>query len=355
MFSLRVDLCALRDKSYNTASMKSTLTLEDIYTPVQAGLGRVPSLIRETLDTPIQKMREMVDHFFSKNGKLLRPALIFLGAGLSRTLRPGDGIPSERNETAELYLAAATEIFHAATLIHDDIIDSAPLRRGVSALHIKSGPQAAVLAGDYFHDRAIVTIFRHGNDKIIPLFLRTAGEICEGEVQEISEKKNINLTEAIHFEIIRKKTASLLACALQTGALIWGIDPEKAEALGRFGQYFGMAFQITDDALDFSGKESEFGKTLGSDLEEGVYTLPVIHGLASEERDRIVRILYSRSHNRRFSMLREILEKSGALAYALAKAKTFMAMAKRELEVFPPSVFRTSLEQLADYVLERDR
>jgi len=335
--------------------MTTILNLETIYAPVNTGLTQVPALIRETLDTPIPKMREMVDHFFSKSGKLLRPALIFLGAGLSRSLQRENGIPSERNETTELYLAAATEIFHAATLIHDDIIDSAPLRRGVSALHIKSGPQAAVLAGDYFHDRAIVTIFRHGNDRIIPLFLKTAGEICEGEVQEISEKKNINMTEETHFEIIRKKTASLLACALQTGALIWGIDPERSESLGRFGTFFGMAFQIIDDFLDFTGEEHEFGKTLGSDLEEGVYTLPVIHCLASGDRDKVVRILYSRSHNKRFSMLREVLEKSGALVYAFAKAKAFIAMAKRELEVFPPSCFRTSLEQLADYVAERNR
>ena len=299
-------------------------------------------------------MREMVDHFFSKNGKLLRPALLLIGAGLSRTLQPGHGVPSERNETAELYLAAATEIFHSATLIHDDIIDSAPLRRGVSALHIKSGPQAAVLAGDYFHDRAVVTIFRYGNDRIIPLFLKTAGEICEGEIQEISEKKNINMTEEAHLAIIVKKTASLLACALETGALIWGIECAKAEALGRFGKFFGVAFQIIDDYLDFTGKESEFGKTLGSDLEEGVYTLPVIHCLASGDRDKVVRILYSRSQSRRFSMLRETLEKSGALNYALAKARAFMAAAKKELEVFPPSIFRTSLEQLADYVLERN-
>jgi octaprenyl-diphosphate synthase len=335
--------------------MKTTLSLEEIYAPVHAGLSQVPSLIRETLDTPISKMSEMVDHFFSKNGKLLRPALILLGAGLSRSLQPGRGIPSERNETAELYLAAATEVFHAATLIHDDIIDSAPLRRGVAALHVRSGPQAAVLAGDFFHDRAIVTIFRHGNDRIIPLFLKTAGEICEGEIREISEKKNINMTEETYFEIIGKKTASLLACALQTGALIWGIDPEKCEALGRFGNFFGMAFQIIDDCLDFTGEEHQFGKTLGSDLEEGVYTLPVIHCLVSQDRDKVVRILYSRSHSKRFSMLRDVLEKSGALKDAFVKAKAFVAMARRELEVFPASDFRTSLEQLADYVLERNR
>ena len=163
------------------------------------------------------------------------------------------------------------------------------------------------------------------------------------------------MTEEVHFDVIRKKTASLLACALQTGALIWGIEKEKAEALGRFGTFFGMAFQIIDDYLDFTGQEHEFGKTLGSDLEEGVYTLPVIHCLSSEARDKVVRILYSRSHSKRFSMLREVLEKSGALGYAFAKAKDFIVRAKRELEVFPPSRFRTSLEQLADYVAERNR
>ena len=335
--------------------MNPVLTLEDIYKPVREDLKRVPDLIRETLDTPIPKMRGMVDHFFLKSGKLLRPALVLLGAGISKSLQPGQGVPSERNETAELYLAAATEIFHAATLIHDDIIDSAPLRRGIAALHIKSGPQAAVLAGDFFHDRAVATIFRHGNNQIISLYLRTAGEICEGEVQEISEKKNINMTEEVHFEIVRKKTASLLACALQTGALNWGIEPEKSEALGRFGFSFGMAFQILDDCLDFMGEESEFGKTLGSDLEEGVYTLPVIHCLMSSDRDKVVRILYSRSHNKRFSMLKDLLEKSGALDYAIKKARSFIVMAKSELESFPPSPFRTSLEQLADYVLERNR
>lgn len=333
--------------------MTKTLNLETIYSPVRANLAQVPALIRETLETPIAKMREMVDHFFAKDGKLLRPALIFFGAGLARTLKPGPGIPSERNETAELHLAAAAEIFHAATLIHDDIIDSAPLRRGVAALHVKSGPQAAVLAGDFFHDRAIVTIFRYGNDQIIPLFLKTAGEICEGEVQEISEKKNINLTEEAHLEILRKKTASFLGCALQTGALLWGMEPEKCEALGRFGELFGMAFQITDDYLDFFGTEHEFGKTQGLDLEEGVYTLPVIHCLASADHDKVVRVLYSRSHRKRFAMLKDILEKSGALDYTFAKARAFVDRAKRELEVFPASSFRTSLEQLADYVLER--
>jgi len=335
--------------------MTTTLNLETIYAPVAPVLKQLPDAIAQTLRTPSERLKEVIEYFFSKNGKFLRPALLCFGAGIARSLTGPAAVISERKETAELYLAAATEIFHAATLIHDDIIDSAPIRRGLPSLHVKWGPQTAVLAGDFFHDRAMVTMFRHGNDQITPLLLKTAGEVCEGEIQELSEKGNVNMTEAAHFEIIRKKTASLLACALQTGALVWGIDPDKLEVLGRFGTDFGMAFQLIDDYLDFTGRESEFGKTLGSDLEEGVYTLPVIHALGGTDRDKVIRILHARSHSKRFSMLKEILEKNGALTYALAKGKEFIGKAKTELEVFPRSPFRTSLERLADYVLERNR
>ena len=335
--------------------MTQTLNLASIYAPVTSGMESVPGIIRDILKTPNRRIEDVVRYFLSRNGKLLRPALVFLGGGLARSLSAGAPVPAEREETAELHLAAATEIFHAATLIHDDIIDSAPIRRGLPSLHVKWGPQTAVLAGDYFHDRAVVTIFRYGNDRIIPLFLKTAGEICEGEMQELGEKNNINLTEEIHFEILRKKTASLLACALQTGALVWGMDEARAEALGRYGNYFGMAFQITDDCLDFTGRENELGKTLGSDLGEGVYTLPVIRCLASADRDKVVRILHARNHGKRFSMLKTLLQKNGALEYALEKAKGFVSRAKAELEGFPESPFKTSLLGLADYVIRRER
>ncbi len=329
--------------------------IEQIYQPVENSLKRVSSVILETLDTPVLKLRETIEHFFSNNGKLLRPTLVFLGGGVARTLKNNLELISERNETAEMFLAAATEIFHAATLIHDDIIDNAPLRRGVSTLHIKSGPQAAVLAGDYFQARAVNTIFRYGNEEISRLFLKTAEEICEGEAQEISEKKNINISEETYFEIVRKKTASLLSCAVQTGALVWGVDKKRLKALEKYGYFLGMAFQIIDDYLDWLGEESDFGKTLGSDLEEGVYTLPVIHALASVRHDKIVRILHSPSYKKRFTKLREILIKDGDMEYAFKKSKEFVELAQEQLEEFPRSEYKISLKNLADYVLARSR
>lgn len=335
--------------------MKTVLTLEEIYTPIHDSLNRVPGLIRETLLTPNLQIRDITDYFFSKNGKFLRPALVFLGGRLARSLREDRDLSISRFEDSLLHLGAACEIFHAATLIHDDIIDSARLRRGIPTLNVKWGPQTAVLVGDFFHDRAMAAIFRYGNEKIIPLFLRTAGEICDGEVQELNEKHNIDLTEATHFEIIRKKTASLLACSLQTGALVCGMEEEKLAALGQFGMYFGMAFQLTDDFLDFTGEEQAFGKLLGGDLEEGVYTLPVLRLLASEDRGKAVSLLRDGKNKNRFGALLELLRRQGALDYAREKAREFVEKARQELRIFPSSVFRTSLEQLADHLLERHR
>jgi len=335
--------------------MNTILTLEDIYIPVHEALKRIPGLIHETLQTPNRQIREVVSYFFSKNGKFLRPALLLLGAGLARSLRQEQAVFSEKNETRELHLAAATEIFHAATLIHDDIIDSARLRRGIPTLNVKWGPQTAVLVGDFFHDRAMGEIFQYGDDRIIPLFLRTAGEICDGEVRELNEKNNLDLTETMHLEIIRKKTASLLSCSLETGACVWGMGEKELSALGNFGVFFGMAFQIIDDCLDFMGEEQEFGKFLGGDLEEGVYTLPVIRLLASADRDKAVGLLRDTGNGKRFETLLELLRKNGALEYAREKARMFIDKARAELQIFPPSVFRASLEQLADYVLERNR
>jgi octaprenyl-diphosphate synthase len=335
--------------------MKTTLALEDIYTPAREVLRRIPALIQETLQTPNRQIREIVDYFFSKNGKFLRPALLLLGAGLARSLREDAAVLSEKNETNELHLASATEIFHAATLIHDDIIDSARLRRGIPTLNVKWGPQTAVLVGDFFHDRAMGEIFHYGNEKIIPLFLRTAGEICDGEVHELNEKNNVDLQESAHLEIIRKKTASLLACSLETGACVWGLDDKRLAALRNFGIFFGMAFQIIDDCLDFTGEEREFGKFLGGDLEEGVYTLPVIRLLASADRLKTVELLRDSKGSKRFGMLLELLRKNGALEYAREKARMFIEKARLELQNFPDSIYRASLEQLADYVLERHR
>ena len=352
-----------------------TYSLEEIYAPIEKRLWRVPSAILEILSAPNELAQEVIRYFFSARGKLLRPALTFFGAaakagaGEGPTLDP-DLIP----------LAASFEIFHAATLMHDDIIDSAYLRRHIPTINVKWGPEVAVLVGDYLHDKAIGAIFRHGNEKIISLFLQTAGTVCDGEIHELKEKDNFNLTEQEYLEIVEKKTAALLACAIESGALLAGASAEEAEALKRFGRTFGIAFQIVDDCLDFTGEEQEFGQTLGADCAAGVLTLPLIRllELVDEKKKGEVFKIFSATNlggslpvrqagarlcggkseleaANKYEILLSMIREYGTINYSLEKAKEFCDKARLELSVFADSPVRRSLERLVDYVIERNR
>lgn len=343
--------------------MNKTLSLEDIYQPIEAPLQAVPDAILEILSTPNELAAGVIRYFFSAKGKFLRPALTLLG-GEIKNIRP-------ELEARALKLGAAFEVFHAATLIHDDIIDSAYLRRNIPTVNVKWGPEVAVLVGDYLHDKAIGAIFQNGNEKIISIFLQTAGLVCDGEIHELKEKDNFHLTEGEYLEIIEKKTAVLLACAVQCGGILAGATAEEAEALKRFGIYFGIAFQIMDDCLDFTGDEQVFGKTLGADCAAGVLTLPLIRliQLVDERKKGEVFKIFSaiggsaalpggkseRGTAHKFQALLSMIREHGTIDYSVEKAQEFTRKAKLELIIFSDSPARASLEMLADYVLLRNR
>lgn len=330
--------------------MGSTAVREGIYAPIRPWLDRVPSTILEILASPNELACEVVHYFFSAQGKLLRPALTLLGAAVQKA--------PPRSEDRLLRVAAAFEIFHAATLIHDDIIDSAYLRRSIPTVNVKWGPQVAVLVGDYLHDRAISTLFRYGDEKIISSFLQTAGTVCDGEIHELKEKDNFNLSESEYLEIVEKKTASLLACAVASGAVLAGAGPEEVEAMRRFGRWFGIAFQIVDDCLDFTGEEQEFGKTLGADCAAGVLTLPLIRliGLVDErKKSEVFKIFKSEIGTQKFQTLHEMIREHGTIDYSLERARQYCDQARLELALFAEGSAKRSLLHLVDYVLERDQ
>jgi len=346
--------------------MKPTLTLDEIYSPVETELARVPETIFDILSTPNELAHEVIRHFFSRQGKYLRPALVFLGALIGegdRLLFPKDlekqPVPfSPAQEEKILRLAGALEVFHSATLVHDDIIDSAHLRRNIPTINVKWNPQIAVLVGDYLHDKAIAAIFSVENPRVTAAFLQTAGVVCDGEIHELREKNNFNLKEGEYLEIVHKKTASLIACSAEAGGLLAGLPSEKTEALKRFGTYFGTAFQIVDDCLDFTGEEHEFGKTLGADCEAGVLTLPLIRliQLVDEtQKGEVFKMFKSDLGAGRFETLKNLLREYGALDYALTRAREFAEKARLELALFADSPGRRSLAALTDYVLERNR
>jgi octaprenyl-diphosphate synthase len=330
--------------------MKTEIALEDIYAPIRGPMALVPDTILKIVATENELLHEVVRYFFSVRGKLLRPALALLG-GAVKGIAPDD-------EGRLLQLASALEIFHAATLIHDDIIDSAYIRRHIATLNVKWGPEIAVLAGDFLHDRAAQAVFQNGNDRIFSLFLQTAGIVCDGEIHELKEKHNFNLTEEEYFQIIEKKTAALLACSVEAGAILAGATPEEAEALKRFGIYFGTAFQIIDDCLDFTGEEQEFGKTLGADCAAGVLTLPLIRLtqlVGERKKSEIFKIFKSEMGTNKFQILRTMIREHDTIGYSLERAKFFCEKAQLELAIFPQNAARQSLENLVKYVIERNR
>ena len=328
----------------------STITLEDIYAPIETKLQAVPNAILDILSTPNELAHEVIRYFFSSQGKLLRPAMTLLGAEVK-------GVSSEQEEKL-ISLAASFEIFHAATLIHDDIIDSSYLRRNIPTINVKWSSQVAVLVGDYLHDKAIGAIFATENQKVTAGFLQTAGAVCDGEIHELKEKNNFNLSEDEYLEIIDKKTAALLACSVQAGGMFVGATPEEAEALKRFGRYFGIAFQIVDDCLDFTGNEEEFGKTLGADCVGGVLTLPLIRLIQlvdEKKKNEVFKIFKSEVGNQRYEVLLNMIREYETIEYSLKRAAEFNEKARLELSIFDESPAKQSLYRLLDYVTQRNR
>ena len=327
--------------------MQTQTSLEEIYAPIAKHLPAVENRILGILETPNELSSEVIRYFFKTKGKFLRPALCLLGASLGPEIGP-----------SIIQNAAALEIFHSATLIHDDIIDSAYLRRNIPTINVMWNPQVAVLVGDYLHDKAIEAIFELKSERAISLFLQTAGIVCDGEILELNEKNNFSLREDQYFSIIEKKTAALLSCCLETSAVLAGCPEELALALKRFGIYFGIAFQIIDDCLDFVGKENEFGKTLGADCAAGVLTLPLIRLISQadeEKKNEIFRMIESGFREAHFTALLRYLEEHEALAYAFRKAREFTDRARLELSVLKDHPAKRSLNSLLDYILERNR
>lgn len=327
--------------------MKMQASLEEIYAPIRSELAQVPEVIIELLSTPNELSREVIRYFFSSKGKFLRPALCLLGAGCN-------GNSLER----VIPVAAAFEIFHSATLIHDDIVDSAYLRRNMPTVNVKWGSQLAVLIGDFLHDRALATFFETRNDRLISLFLNTACEVCDGEILEFKEKDNFDLTEELYLTIIQKKTASLLSASVEAGAILSGRPMEETIALKNYGLYFGMAFQIVDDCLDFMGEENEFGKTLGLDCDAGVLTLPMIRLLSlvqSTQKSEVYKIFKSDLGRDKLTTLNRLIREYGTIDYALERARELTDKARLELVCLRDDPAKRSLELLLDYVLERPR
>jgi octaprenyl-diphosphate synthase len=347
------------------------LALALIYAPVRADLEALERLFRAELSSDDPFVGELVTHVLTTRGKMLRPALTCLSA-----LAAGGGTD------ARLRIAGAVELIHVASLIHDDVIDAADLRRGQASVNAVWGNQIAVLLGDFLFSKAFHMLARLRGDGIAATMAAATVRMAQAEIKQIKYGNTPHTDEQIYFDIIDGKTAALTSAACRCGALTAGGGPEVADALATFGLEWGMAFQITDDTLDVTATADHLGKPIGGDIQTGKVTLPIIYALrdASEAKgERLRQILDSdqgeaalragaairaeasgrggvaAARVSAFDEVHAILTGAGAIERALTIARERARRAARALDGVPPSAARDSLAALVEFVIVRTR
>jgi octaprenyl-diphosphate synthase len=328
---------------------KSSPALAQIFEPIRADLEKVDGEFVRHVQSQVDLIPKIGNYIQNSGGKRMRPAVLLMAARLA-------GYQGDR---AVLY-AAVVEFIHTATLVHDDIIDDSDLRRGRLAVHSRWGNDITVLLGDYLYIKSMAMALTHDSLDLVRLLCEVTLRMIEGELYQLTKNGDADITEEEHFEIIRRKTAYLFGGCAQIGGLLGNVGSEREQALREYGFNLGIAFQIVDDLLDFTGDTDTVGKPIGSDLREGKVTLPLIH-LLRQPNDgnapRIVReIIASRSvTGDQWEELRRGLREHASIDYAFRRASEFAERAKKPLYSFPPSSERDALLALPDYVLSRDR
>lgn len=322
------------------------MDLQALYAPIQDDLARFQAVLEQELIAEDPFVGDLVQYVLQTPGKMIRPALVCLSAQASGGA--GD---------ARLWIAAAVELIHVASLIHDDIIDAADVRRGIPTINAQWGNQIAVLLGDYLFAKAFDLISRVRHPDVAPSLAEAAVKMSQAEIMQIKHGQQPHDDEGTYFRIIAGKTAHLFSAACRAGALVAG-NTMAADLLGTYGLQWGMAFQITDDALDLTSREEALGKPIYSDIEGGKVTLPVIRALRDatpDDRDRLMRLLSGPASDGQHEELQHILRRYHGIDYALDVAGHYSKQAADALAPLPPGPAKTSLLGLTEFVVVRSR
>jgi octaprenyl-diphosphate synthase len=326
------------------AGSSGTIRLAELYAPVADDLQRSQHILTDELVSDQTLISDLCQHVGQFHGKLLRPALLLLAARASGRVQPAHHV-----------LAAVVELVHVATLVHDDVLDEADIRRRAATVNRLWGNEQAVLLGDFLYSHAYHLCSSLDSQFAAHLIGQTAITACEGEMMQVASRGNFDLTEGEYLDFIGRKTAALVETCCHLGAKYAGAPTATVRSLCAFGRALGLAFQMVDDLLDLTGDESEVGKSLGRDLYEHELTLPLIHLLqtgADVPRTKLLALLRS-DDPQRGRQIAALLQGSGSLAYAQRAAEKHIASARAALAGLPPSAARDSLSALADFVLAR--
>jgi octaprenyl-diphosphate synthase len=309
-------------------------------------LEKIEAELSENLKPYLDLVSDVARHILFAGGKRLRPLLLVLSARLC-------GYENDYAKT----VSTALEYLHAATLLHDDIVDDAILRRGKTVAHSLYGNATTVLVGDFLLARALTICADSGKIKVIHIISDLTENMSTGEVHQLMRKGDVSLTEDEYLEVIRRKTAVLFQAACTVSAVIAEAPEEKEKALSDFGYHLGIAFQMADDLFDYTMDTADLGKEVGADLREGKLTLPVIHALKQAnpaDRDAMIKIIKNEAFTvDEFNALVDLLKKNDGIAYTEKKAEFCIEKAKEALSVFEPSKTKDSLLDIANYTLAR--
>ena len=314
---------------------------------IEEDLKTLESSIQKLIATRVSFIKEIVNYIIKSGGKRVRPILVILTAKLC-------GYKNEKH----ISYAAIIEFIHTATLLHDDVVDNAQTRRGSSTANIVWGNEPSVLVGDFLYSKSFELMAEDGNHEILKTISKATTALSEGEILELLKTSDIDTREEEYFEIIGNKTAVLFSAACEIGAILGNIDKEKRLSLKNFGYNLGIAFQLTDDILDYISYDNILGKHVGTDLKEGKVTLPLIHALKStneKEKAFIKKVLEKNNVTiKDFERVRNIILKHGGTEYASTIAKQYIDTTKKFLNIFQPSPYKNALLSLADYMLKRE-
>jgi len=311
-------------------------------------LKRVEEQFRKDLESDVPLIRKVAEYVLSSGGKRVRPALLLLAARLC-DYKGDKAVP----------LASVVEFIHTATLLHDDVVDSATLRRGIASANTLWGNEASVLVGDFLFSKSFSLMVAVGSLDILRVLSGATTIIAEGEVLQLLCTGELDLSEESYIGVVRSKTAILMSAACEAGAILGKVSPEKQRLLADFGMDLGIAFQLMDDTLDYIATEEQFGKSIGHDLEEGKITLPLIHTLrhCSEEERTIIAAVIEKDEMSLddFRDVSGLVKRYGGIDYTVDLARNYIAGCTAHLAAFGQSQVKDALLELSDYIITRNK
>ena len=325
-----------------------TLTPHDIFKLVESDLLEVEIALKAESKAAFPLVDDINEYLHNSGGKRVRPVLLLLAAKLC-------GFEGK----STLVLGSVVELIHVATLVHDDIIDDANVRRGKPSVNVTWGNQVTVLMGDWLYMTSFRQALELRNFRVLDILIDITREMVEGELIQLEQQGRLDLTVEEHLEVCRRKTAHLFAGCGRLGAILADVEADREEKLHEYGHALGMAFQLTDDLLDYTSNEDTLGKPVLKDLVEGRTTLPIIHLMqraSGEEREFIRNVVENQNFDlQNKQRIIDLVQASGALEESQTRAEEYVRQAKSALSAFPDSIYRDALLSLAELVMDREK